>query len=125
MHLLIKGGKNMKEIWKKSIVNGYEVSNFGRVKNLKTNNIIKPDKEEKGYCRLSVKINGVKKHFAIHRLVALAFIPNPLNKPQVDHIDNNKSNNHVSNLRWVSNKENAQARWERIRKALSQYENKE
>ena len=112
----------MKEIWKKSIVENYEISNFGRVRNMKTNNIIKPDKEEKGYCRLSIKVNGKKKHFPIHRLVAIAFIPNPDNKEQVDHIDNDKSNNRVDNLQWVSNKENCQLRWERIKKALELYE---
>lgn len=114
----------MKELWKESIVKGYSISNLGRIRNDKTKHIIKPDKEEKGYCRLSIKINGVKKHYAVHRLVALAFIPNPLNKSQVDHIDNDKSNNKVSNLRWVSNQENTQARWERIRKALKEYGNK-
>lgn len=108
----------MQEIWKQSIVENYAISNLGRVKNLKTGNIIKPDTEEKGYKRLTIKVNGVKKHFAIHRLVAFAFIPNPQNLPQVDHIDNDKSNNRVDNLRWVSNKENASYRWERIRKGL-------
>ena len=114
----------MKEIWKQSIAENYAISNLGRVKNLKTNRIISFDKEEKGYCRLSIKVNGKKKHYAIHRLVAIAFIPNPENKPQVDHIDCDKTNNCVSNLRWCSNKENAQWRWERIRKALKNYENK-
>ena len=114
----------MKEIWKKSIVENYEISNLGRVKNIKTGKIIKPDKEEKGYCRLTIKINGVRKHYAIHRLVAIAFIPNPLNKEQVDHIDNDKTNNRVDNLQWVSNKENCQLRWERIRKALKEYDRK-
>ena len=113
----------MKEIWKQSIVENYSVSNLGRVRNDKTNHIIKPDKEEKGYCRLSVKIGGKRKHFPIHRLVAIAFIPNPNNKSQVDHIDNDKNNNRVDNLRWVSNKENSNYRWERIRKALKKYGN--
>ena len=114
----------MKEIWKQSIVANYSVSNLGRIRNDKTNHIIKPDKEEKGYCRLSVKIGGKRKHFPIHRLVAIAFIPNPNNKAQVDHIDNDKTNNCVDNLRWVSNKENSNYRWERIRKALKNYGNK-
>ena len=112
----------MKEIWKQSIVENYEISNLGRVRNIKTKNVVQPEKEEKGYCRLSIKINGVKKHYPIHRLVAIAFIPNPLNKAQVDHIDNDKSNNRVDNLQWVSNKENCQLRWERIRKALKEYD---
>ena len=111
----------MQEIWKQSIVENYEISNLGKIRNKKTNRIIKPDKEEKGYCRLTIKLNGKKKHYAVHRLVAIAFIPNPNNLPQVDHIDNDKSNNRVDNLRWVSNKENSQYRWERIRKALKVY----
>ena len=112
----------MREKWKESIVQGYLISNLGRIKNLKTGNIIVPDREEKGYRRLTIKVNGKKKHYAVHRLVAIAFIPNPENKPQIDHIDNDKSNNRVDNLRWCSNKENSKWRWERIRKALSQME---
>lgn len=111
------------EIWCANIIDGYDVSTLGRIKNNKTNHIIKPDKEEKGYCRLSIKIDGKKKHYAIHRLVAIAFIPNPENKPQVDHIDCDKTNNCVSNLRWCTNKENARWRWDRIRNALKRYEN--
>lgn len=109
----------MEEIWKISFVNKYEVSNFGRIRHFKTKHIVKPEKEERGYCRLSIKINGVKKHFAVHRLVALAFIPNPENKPQVDHIDNNKENNRFDNLRWVTNEENSKARSEYNRRKLS------
>lgn len=109
----------MKETWKNSIVEKYAVSNLGRIKNLKTDHVIVPDSEEKGYKRLTIKVNGKTKHFAVHRLVAIAFIPNPENKPQVDHIDNDKSNNKVSNLRWCTNKENAKWRWDRIREALS------
>lgn len=110
-----------KELWYVNIISGYDVSNMGRIRNNKTNHIIVPDKEEKGYCRLSIKVNGKKKHYAVHRLVAKAFIPNPQNKPQIDHIDNDKSNNRVDNLQWVTNKENCQLRWKRIRMALDEW----
>jgi hypothetical protein len=63
----------------------------------------------KGYKRLSlINDEGKLKTMKIHRLVALAYIPNPDNKPQVDHIDQNKTNNHVSNLRWATYSENQQ-----------------
>ena len=103
------------KIWRANIINGYDISTLGRVRNNKTSNIIKADEEEKGYQRLSIIVNGKKKHFAIHRLVALAFIPNPNNYPQVDHIDGDKTNNKVSNLRWCSNEQNAKWHWERVR----------
>lgn len=112
----------MKEQWKESIVKNYAISNLGRIKNLKSGRIIKPDKEEKGYCRLSIKVDGKRKHYAVHRLVAIAFIPNPDNLPQVDHIDFDKSNNCVINLRWCTNKENSQWMWRRIKEQRGKHE---
>lgn len=86
-----------------------EVSDLGRVKsNLRDGRILKTNPDSKGYHRLRMTINRKKYAFKVHRLVAMAFIPNPENKPQVNHIDGNKDNNAASNLEWVTSKENAQ-----------------
>ena len=63
---------------------------------------------QKGYLVADLSINGKVKKMFVHRLVALTYIPNEDNKPQVDHIDRNKTNNHFSNLRWVTHVENMQ-----------------
>ena len=70
--------------------------------------IIKPRKKD-GYKCTTLCKNGEPKGFLIHRLVALHYIPNPENKPDVDHIDGDKLNNNVKNLRWVTNLENRNA----------------
>ena len=59
-----------------------------------------------GYKTVCLRIDNKEQYWLIHRLVATLFIPNPNNKPQVDHIDGNKENNNVNNLRWVTNLEN-------------------
>ena len=85
-----------------------EVSTYGRVKsNLRDGRILKPTVDEKGYLRLRVTLDGVKKSYKVHRLVAQTFIENPDGKAQVNHKDGNKQNNCVDNLEWMSNKENA------------------
>ena len=98
----------MKEIWKD--IEGYEglyqISNVGRVKRVETDRILKPLKHTKGYYRVELYKNGSQSKKLIHRLVAQAFIPNTENKPQVNHIDENKTNNVVSNLEWMTAKEN-------------------
>lgn len=59
-----------------------------------------------GYSVVNVSVNGVAKPRLVHRLLALTFIPNPENKPQIDHIDGNRSNNQLENLRWCTGSEN-------------------
>lgn len=68
---------------------------------------LKPQIDYKGYLRLELN----KKAYAVHRLVALTFIPNPKNKPQVNHKNGIKNDNTVTNLEWVTNKENSQHAW--------------
>lgn len=86
----------------------YEVSSNGQVRNIKTKRILKPWKVPKGYHHVRLAFKGTKdRKYGIHRLVALAFIPNPENKSHVNHIDANKINNSVENLEWVSPEENS------------------
>jgi len=68
---------------------------------------LKPYKTPRGYHRVCLSRDGKHKNFLVSRLVALHYLPNPDNKPEVDHIDRNPSNNHVSNLRWATRQENA------------------
>jgi len=77
----------------------YSVSSKGEVRNDKTNRILKGDLNRKGYRR--VIVSG--KRYFIHRLVAIVYIPNPNNYPQVNHKDGNKLNNAVYNLEWCTN----------------------
>jgi len=95
----------VEEIWKKmEVAPNYSVSNFGRIKNDVTGHVLKPQNDHKGYHRVRVMPFGTVK---MHREVAKAFIPNPLNKPQVNHKDTNKQNNYVDNLEWSTNIDNA------------------
>ena len=87
----------------------YQISSWGRVRNIHTGHILTPYHNKKGYPKASLFAKGKRspdKH-RINRLVAKAFIPNPLELPQVNHKDGNKDNNSVSNLEWATNSENS------------------
>lgn len=100
------------DIWKDVSENSnYEVSNNGRVRR-KGTNIDKASYDRKGYPIVNLYKNGKESKRAIHRLVAQEFIPNPDNKPEVNHIDGDKHNNHVSNLEWATKKENCRHAWD-------------
>jgi DNA-binding CsgD family transcriptional regulator len=93
-----------KEIWKEFKNTGYLISNKGNVKGLQ-GRIIQLSKNGKGYLGFRLYKNGVAKSKVVHSLVAEIFIDNPENKPQVHHIDEDKMNNSINNLKWVTGKE--------------------
>lgn len=86
----------------------YEVSNLGRVCSFKGRypRILKPRKNRCGYLYVILYTGGKGVRKTIHRLVAEAFVPNPENKPEVNHIDEDKKNNVAENLEWVTRREN-------------------
>ena len=110
------------EVWtelKVQTVKGkYYVSNTGKVKKVYNNGkerILKNSANTQGYLQLDCRLKGKGqlekgKMYVVHRLVAEMYIPNPDNKPFVDHIDKNKQNNHYTNLRWATRSENGSNR---------------
>ena len=96
----------MEEFKKIEEYENYEISNFGNVRNTDTGRILKPRKNTEGYYIVDLYKNGIMKNFYIHRLIGFAFIPNPENLPCIDHIDRIRTNNLISNLRWISNSNN-------------------
>ena len=100
-----------RENWRS--INGYlnyEVSDVGRIRNVNTGKILKATINTRGYFYISLCDNGKIKKHQVHRIVAQEFFETSDNKTIVDHIDGNKLNNCVSNLRWASNSENGMNR---------------
>lgn len=100
----------MEEIWKdiKDFEGHYQVSNLGRIKSIKFGKeiILKQHNNKGGYYYVCLLKNGKHKNYYVHRLVAQAFLPNPYKLPQVNHKDENKTNNNVDNLEWCTNEYN-------------------
>ncbi|ATC61752.1 NUMOD4 motif-containing HNH endonuclease [Pseudolactococcus raffinolactis] len=110
------------EVWKDVL--GYEgyyqVSNCGRIRTVENRpymeqqydldlykqHFLSPSKSPNGYRHITFCVNGIKKTKSIHRIVAEAFLPNHSDKPEVNHIDGNKENNHVENLEWCTASDN-------------------
>ena len=111
----------------------YQVSNLGRVKSLSRRDrlnrviqekILKPGINRYGYLYINLYKEGKGRNYYVHRLVAKVFIPNPEDKPEVNHKDENKTNNKVENLEWVTCKENNNYGTRNKRSGKSQTNNK-
>lgn len=108
----------------------YEVSSEGRVKRVKdgANNILKPFPNKKGYLIVDLRDCGRRWSVQVHRLVALAFIPNPMGYLEINHIDENKKNNAAINLEWCTRQYNvkygtgAERGIEQLKKVVCQYD---
>lgn len=124
----------IKEEWKP--VTGYEgyyeVSNLGRVKSLprgkqwpyrQTHNNIRKQHIKNGYLQVNLSKGNNVKWIGVHRLVAMAFIPNPNNYPQVNHIDECKTNNVVTNLEWCTQSQNQMHGTARQRQSETRHRN--
>ena len=106
----------MNEIWKdiSGYAGIYQISSLGRVKSLSriSNNrtlsekLLTPSLSNSGYACICLSNNKYKKYSFIHRIIAQSFIPNPMGKKQVNHIDGVKANNSIDNLEWATNSEN-------------------
>ena len=84
----------------------YEVSNLGNVKSLRSGKLLKQANNREGYKLVCLTIKGKSRSFSVHRLVALAFIPNPENLPEINHKDETHDNNCADNLEWCTRKYN-------------------
>ena len=97
------------EVWKQYLDTKYEVSNLGNVRNKKTKVVLSQEDTGNGYLCVGLQMdNGVYKKTRVHRMVAMAFLEfqRTEERNEVDHINGNKSDNSVDNLRWCTHKEN-------------------
>lgn len=97
----------------------YEVSTYGRVRNVKTKKVLYIKRHTNGYLQVVIQKQGKKNYLYIHRLVACAFLPNPQNLPLVNHIDEDKTNNHVENIEWCTSAYNTNYGAGRLKMGMS------
>lgn len=93
-----------------------DIFRYGKKRKLKVS--------KEGYLRCSLSINGKQSTYLVHRMVGECYLSNPNNLPQIDHLDSNKSNNHFSNLEWVTPSENLLRSYKKGRKINNQYTKK-
>lgn len=98
----------------------YSISKLGKVYSHKRSIELSPKIDKNNYEEVGLIKNGKRKYIRVHRLVAAAFIPNPENKPQVNHKDGNPRNNHVDNLEWNTGFENQKHRVEILKRGIKQ-----
>lgn len=97
----------------------YEVNTKGEIRHKKRKHILTPRKNSGGYLYVSFNIEGKRKNFAVHRIVANAFIPNPNGYSKVNHKDYDRTNNNVDNLEWVSSSQNKKHAYKKEENHLS------